>query len=968
MSESKPDYKDTIFLPKTSFSMRGNLTEKEPAMAAKWHEQGLYQSIREARATAKPFILHWGPPYANGHLHAGHALNGILKDVVARSRTLMGYNAPLVPGWDCHGLPIEWKIEEKYRKKGKKKEDVAINEFRKECREFARDWVKVQSEEFERLGIACDTKTPYITMDYASESAIAGEFLKFLESGAVYKGVRPIMWSPIEKTALADAETEYQDKTSPAIYVSFPIKNDNGLKLDSAKFVIWTTTPWTIPGNRAIAYGPDIQYVVLDVKATSEDSQVEIGSQYVLAHELHESLAKALGITDFTILKSFVGTDLDGMICHHPLRSFGYDFDIPLIEGHHVTTETGTGLVHTAPGHGPDDFELGKKLGLEIADTITDNGVYADFVKGFAGTHVYKADPLVMEALAEQGNLVHKGSIKHSYPHSWRSKAPLIFRTTPQWFIKMDGEDGDKSLRQKALTAIEETTWIPKQGENRIRGMVEDRPDWCLSRQRTWGVPITLYTHKDTGEVLSDKAVNQRILSIFAEEGCDVWFDDDHSRFLAPNYNPDDYQPCRDILDVWFESGSTQGFVLENRDDLQRPADLYLEGSDQHRGWFQSSLLVGCGTRGDAPYKTVVTHGFTVDAKGHKMSKSAGNTISPIDIANDMGVEILRLWVVSCDYTDDLRIGKDILKHQQDIYRRYRNTLRYLLGALDGSKPTDMSSISDLPDLERWVLHKLDELYKDFLQSTETVDYQGFYSRLHHFCSVDLSAFYFDIRKDSLYCDGHADTRREATLAVMHQVFHYLIKFLAPVVPFTAEEAWKAYDDSHGSIHLELLEAPHETWHNPDLDHQVTKVRDMRSIMTAELELARKDNLIGSSLQARVIAYDPERLIDSLGLSTGDLEDLLIVSQVEIKSETHPEGKPGLSAQIFKATDEKCDRCWKVLPEVGTSSNHPTLCGRCETVVASLLLGAGVHESLEQSSHDANDLSHVTTNSSIDGA
>lgn len=1000
MTNSHQTYKDTIFLPKTSFSMRGNLAQKEPKLVASWKQKNLYQHIRNHRLDHKPYILHWGPPYANGHLHAGHALNGILKDIVTRSRTLLGYNAPLVPGWDCHGLPIEWKIEEQYRKKGIKKEDVPIVKFRQDCREFAQKWVTVQSKEFERLGIACDTDHPYITMDFASESSIAGEFFKFLESGLVYKGVRPIMWSPIEKTALADAEMEYQDKKSPAIFVAFSIKENQTVIPDQAKFVIWTTTPWTIPGNRAISYGPDIDYVVVSADTVTEDSEVQAGEIFVLAKDLYGNLCEIFGISEPTLVKTIKGSELAGMICHHPLQSMGYDFDVPLIPGHHVTTETGTGLVHTAPGHGPDDFELGKKHNLEIADTINDNGVYCDFVHGFAGTHVYKADPLVIEALKASNALVHQSTIKHSYPHSWRSKAPLIFRTTPQWFIHMDKHDDKqsskqvttkaKTLREKALAAIESTTWLPSQGKNRIQGMVQDRPDWCLSRQRSWGVPIPLYTHRETGEILIDKCVNKRILAAFEKNGCDIWFEDNHQQFLAPDYDAKDYVPCKDILDVWFESGATQGFVLEDRPELQRPADLYLEGSDQHRGWFQSSLLVGCGTRDEAPFRSVVTHGFTVDAKGYKMSKSTGNTISPIDIAEDMGVEILRLWVVSCDYSDDLRISKDILKYQQDIYRRYRNTLRYLLGALADSKPTSLADTQDLPPLERYVLHKLDELYKDFIKSTESVDYQGFYSRLHHFCSVDLSAFYFDVRKDSLYCDSVNSRNRNATIAVMHQIFTYLVQFLAPVLPFTAEEAWQTYSQNlsnqnrsdqnqdntsknledffiSDSLHLSKLAPPHDTWEDQDLLEQFQTIRELRSSIMGELEKVRKDGLIGSSLQAHVIAYDPASLLRSMDLSAQDLEDLTIVSKVIIKNEAPAAELPhwnDVSFHIEKAVDEKCERCWKILPEVGQSSNHPTLCNRCESVVESLKNQQNDdYESLQKESVESKTLDNIFTDS-----
>ncbi len=930
------DYKETIFLPKTDFSMRGNLAQKEPAMVKKWQDDGLYEKLRAKRKGAEKFLLHWGPPYANGHLHVGHALNGILKDLVTRSYSLLGYDAPLVPGWDCHGLPIEWKIEEKYRKSGKRKEDVPLNEFRQECRQFAGKWQQTQAEEFDRLGLCADTENPYITMDFSSEAAIAKELLTFVEKGAVYKGVRPIMWSPIEKTALADAEMEYQDKKSPAIYVSFKVMKASMPVLENACLIIWTTTPWTIPGNRALAYGDDIDYVALKIEGVAEGSLAKVGETLILAEALYKDICTEVGITDFSILETFKGSDLEGSICAHPFVKQGYDFEIPVISGHHVTTETGTGLVHTAPGHGPDDFELGKKFGLAIADTINDNGVYAESVKYFAGVHVFKADPAVMDLLQEVGGLLHKSTITHSYPHSWRSKAPLIFRTTPQWFISMEHSlEGKESLRELALSEIKKTKWIPEQGENRITGMIKDRPDWCLSRQRAWGVPITLYTHKETGKILQDKAVNERILKIFETEGCDVWFGEDHSRFLGSDYAQEDYTPCKDILDVWFESGATQGFVLEDRPDLYRPADLYLEGSDQHRGWFQSSLLVGCGTRGNAPYKTVATHGFTVDSKGLKMSKSVGNTISPLEVAKEMGIEILRLWVVSCDYTDDQRIGNEILKYQQDIYRRYRNTLRYVLGALSAYNPAHDVDYAEMPALEQWVLHRLNDTQKDFKKCLEEVDFQSFYSRLHTFCSVDLSAFYFDIRKDTLYCDGETSIERRATLTVMKQIFEHLVHWLAPVLPFTAEEAWSSYKPGSESIHLSTMPAVQEQWHNKDVVRVYESVRDQRAVMTAALELARKEGIIGSSLQAKVTVYDPEKTLDA----QINFAELSIVSQLEIKIETPPqEGymDKGLTVFVEKATDQKCERCWKILPDVGSHPDHPGACSRCVLVVESL--------------------------------
>lgn len=916
------DYKNTIFLPKTNFAMKGNLTVLEPQVLQSWQEIDLYQKIRNARRGASKFILHWGPPYANGHLHVGHAFNGILKDVVCRAQTLLGKDAPLVPGWDCHGLPIEWKIEEKYRAAGKRKEDISVAEFRQECRDFAHHWIKVQKDEFQRLGICFDYDNPYITMDFKAEAAITSEIFKFLENGALYKGVRPIMWSVVEKTALAEAEIEYLDKKSSSIYVRFPIIKSANPSLQGACAVIWTTTPWTLPGNRAIAYGPEIEYVAIQTNS----------EKLLLAEPLLTSVCQEIGIDQYHIIERLPATALAGTICHHPLHRLGYEFEVPLVAGAHVTTEAGTGLVHTAPGHGEDDFEVGKKYGLEIPETISDDGHYFEHVPCFAGIHVFKADQAVIQKLQEQSMLVYQTTITHSYPHSWRSKAPLIFRTTPQWFISMD----KTALRQKALAEIKNSTWFPSQGENRLSSMIQNRPDWCISRQRAWGVPLPFFVHKKTGELLIDSALNQRIVEVIESEGCDAWFTSNPERFLAPDYPAQDYEPIKDIVDVWFESGSTQGFVLEGRPDLARPADVYLEGSDQHRGWFQSSLLVGCGTRGNAPFKTVVTHGFTVDEHGRKMSKSLGNTLDLQEATDAFGAEILRLWVVSCDYSDDLRIGKELLKHQQDIYRRYRNTLRYLLGALDNYKQDSTVTYQELPLLEKWVLHKLSDLNNFYHEAVNNYAYQPFYSRLHSFCSSDLSAFYFDIRKDCLYCDNVQDTKRKAALMVMDQVCHYLILWLQPVLCFTSQEAWQhRYGDEKGLLQTATLMPMPQEWLDREFANAFETVRDHRRLVTGALERARADGLIGSSLQAKVILYDPDHQLNK----QFDVSELAIVSQFEVRSEdvlasafTVPEVKK-MGVVVELAAGNKCERCWKVLPEVGHHPVYLDLCQRCASVV-----------------------------------
>ena len=668
----KVDYKNTVFLPKTDFAMKANLATREPEFLEQWNNIDLYATLRRQSKDRKKFILHFGPPYANGHIHIGHALTETLKDIVNKTYQMLGYDAPMVPGWDCHGLPIEWKIEESYRDAGLNKDDVDLLEFRAECRTFAAKWVDVQKEEFKRLGIIPDWKAPYSTMDFKTEARIIEQLGKFLLNGSLYQGQKPVMWSVVEKTALAEAEVEYNDHTSDSIYVAFPITKTPLPILKNCAAVIWTTTPWTLPGNRAIAYGDDIEYSVL--KMDKHQNPV------LIATDLVTDFLSQLEIETYELLGTLKGNTLSGVVCAHPLHGHGYDFPVPFLPGDHVTTEAGTGLVHTAPGHGLEDFELGEKFDIEVPLTVGDDGRYYDSVPEFAGVHIFKANPKVIEAIEKKGLLLHTTKIIHSYPHSWRSKAPLIYRTTAQWFISMDKSD----LRSNALKAIEQVSWVPTQGKNRIRSMDESRPDWCLSRQRAWGTPMTLFIHKQTREVLRDAEVHARIVDAVAIEGGDTWYTSEASRFLGSKYNADDYEKVTDILDVWFDSGCSHEFVLKDREELTWPADLYLEGSDQHRGWFQTSLLEACGTIGEAPYRQVLTHGFTLDEKGHKMSKSQGNTVAPTTVINSLGADILRLWVVSVDYTEDHRIGNEILKYQEDIYRRFRNTLRYLLGALEG--------------------------------------------------------------------------------------------------------------------------------------------------------------------------------------------------------------------------------------------------------------------------------------------
>ncbi|HYZ22950.1 MAG TPA: isoleucine--tRNA ligase [Rhodopila sp.] len=926
-SDTQRDYRDTVFLPQTSFPMRGDLPKKEPAILARWDAMDLWGKLRTASKGRKLFILHDGPPYANGHLHIGTALNKILKDVVNRTRQMAGYDANYIPGWDCHGLPIEWKIEEEYRARKQDKDAVPILNFRAECRSYAEHWMGVQAKEFRRLGVEGGWGERYATMDRGSEAAIAAEICKFLLNGSLYRGLRPVMWSPVEKTALAEAEIEYHDHTSTTIWVRFPVVKASVPALDGAAVVIWTTTPWTLPGNRAVAAGAGFDYVVIRVDGVAEGSLARVGEKLVVAEGLLSAVAKDAGITAQTVLATLKGAELAGTVMAHPLRGRGYEQDTPLLLGDFVTTEAGTGFVHIAPGHGEDDFDLGRAHGLDIPETVGDDGTFNAWVPLFAGIHVYKAGDPVSAALAAAGNLLARGKLVHSYPHSWRSKAPLIFRATPQWFIPMDGPHG---VREKALEAIAATRFIPDQGRNRIGSMVAARPDWCISRQRAWGVPITVFVEKHTGEPLRDPKVVARIIEAFEQEGADAWYSSDPSRFLGNDYNPADFEQVMDIVDVWFESGSTHAFVLEKR-GLPWPADLYLEGSDQHRGWFHSSLLEAVGTRGRAPFKAVLTHGFVNDERGRKMSKSLGNTVAPDEVCDKYGADILRLWVMSSDTTDDLRIGPEILKQQAELYRRLRNTLRWVLGSLDGYTEAEALAYAEMPELERWVLHRLTELDARIRAAVESYDWTGVYPELHNFCAVDLSAFYFDIRKDTVYCDRPDSLRRRAARTVLDVLHRYLCAWLAPVLCFTAEEAWCARFGDETSVHLELFPSPPAEWRNEALAAKWDTIRTQRRRITVPIEEARKADLIGSSLQAAVEL--PVNEEHAILLDEAAWAEIAIVSSVRLV----PDPAEPL-ATVTPAAGEKCARCWRVLPEVGTNRKHPSLCLRCVDAVESGLV------------------------------
>lgn len=931
-------YKDTVFLPKTDFPMRGDLPQKEPAILKAWAETNLYEKIRAASKGKDKWVLHWGPPYANGRAHMGHAFTKSLKDIVNRCKQMEGFDAPLVPGWDCHGLPIEWKIEEQYREKGLNKDAVPVPKFRAECREFAQKWASLQAEDFIRLGVCGDFQHPYMTMAKHSEAVIAREIHKFVTNGLLYRGVKPVMWSVVEKTALAEAEIEYKDHKSITIWVKFPVVNAAHPALAGAKIVIWTTTPWTMPSNRAVAAGEAMNYGVFQ----------HGDEKLVVALSLAESVREAAKIESWTKITELKGSDIIGTICAHPLRGQGYEFDVPVLKGDFVTEDTGTGFVHIAPSHGEDDFYLGKAAGLEIPDNVADDGTFRPHVPLFAGLAVYnqkgemdQGNFAPIKAIDEAGNLLAKASIRHEYPHSWRSKAPVIFRTTPQWFVALDKKiaGSDKTLRETALQAIKDTKWYPAAGENRITAMIAGRGDWCLSRQRVWGVPIALFVHNQTGEVLADPAVCDRIVKAFEEEGADAWWTRPASEFLGDAYNAGDYTQIFDTADVWFDSASTHAFVCDERPDLKWPADLYLEGSDQHRGWFHSSLLESCATRGRAPYNSILTHGFVLDEKGYKMSKSLGNVTDPNDVLAQYGADILRLWTVTSDYSEDVRIGKDTLKNAADLYRRIRNTFRFLLGALDGFTEAEKIAASEyaaMPELERLVLHWLADVDADIRGAIAQHDYSTMIQRLHLFCSNELSAFYFDIRKDRLYCDRPDGFERRACRTVMFHVFECLVSWFAPLICFTTEEAWshrpEALSPGIDSVHLTTFPTLSPSWKNPELARKWDAVKQVRRVVLGALEPKRADKTIGSSLEANPHIFVSPAVAQNL--EGVDMAEVAITSQATLSVGDIPAGAftlsdvAGVGVVFALAEGQKCQRCWKILPDVGSDPDYPELSRR----------------------------------------
>ncbi len=986
------DYSETLFLPKTDFPMRAGLPQKEPEILARWAKLDLYGALRAAAKGRPRFVLHDGPPYANGNIHIGHALNKILKDVVTRSQQMLGYDSNYVPGWDCHGLPIEWKIEEEnYRAKGKPKPDfsnaAALVEFRRECRAFAAHWIEVQRAEFMRLGVTGDWMHPYTTMEPFAEAHIARELMKFAANGMLYRGSKPVMWSVVEKTALAEAEVEYEDYVSDTVWVKFPIvsaaiwqgntrsqtpRNLEPLGLARASVVIWTTTPWTLPGNRAISFSSKISYGLYEVVDAPSENWAKVGDRFLLADRLAIDVFRQARVTAFKKIREIPSDILKGLICSHPLKSAGtYGFLVKLLDAAHVTDDTGTGFVHTAPSHGREDFDvwMENKAELEAAGintqipyTVDADGRFTDQAPGFTGKRVLTekgekgdANEAVIRALIDAGMLLARGRLKHQYPHSWRSKKPVIFRNTPQWFIAMDKniDRHNDTLRHRALAAIKATRWVPAAGENRITGMIESRPDWVISRQRAWGVPIALFIReKPDGsvDILQDPEVNVRIVEAFEDEGADAWYAPGaRGRFLGKLAN-EGWQKVDDILDVWFDSGSTHAFVLEDprafpalahirrkAQNAEGPAGdeavMYLEGSDQHRGWFQSSLLESCGTRGRAPFDVVLTHGFVLDEDGRKMSKSLGNVTAPQDVIKQAGADILRMWVCAADYADDLRIGPEILKTTVDTYRKLRNTLRWMLGNLAHYEAADRVAFEKMPELERLMLHRLAELDPLIRQAYADFDYKRIFAALNAFMTVDLSAFYFDVRKDVLYCDPYSSTTRKACLTVLDHLFRATVCWLAPMLCFTAEEAWLAREPNAQSVHLEPFPTIPPAWRDDALAEKWRKLRNVRRVVTGALELERAGKRIGSSLEAHPLVFVADKeLFDAV--VDADLAELCITSGAAlVEGEGLPEAfrlpdLAGVAVVPELAQGKKCARSWKISPSVGLDPQFPDVTPR----------------------------------------
>ena len=907
--------KDTLQLPKTAFSMKASLPIKEPQILEKWEKNKIFEKLRKNSKGKEKFVLHDGPPYANGHIHMGTALNKILKDIIIRFHQMSGKDSVYVPGWDCHGLPIEWKIEEQYKKKKKNKDEVPIQDFREECREFAKKWIEIHIKEFKRLGVVGDFENYYSTMSFEAEAQIVRELGKFLLDGSLYQGFKPVFWSTVEKTALADAEVEYMDHTSNTIYVPFKIKDSKQGFLKDASVIIWTTTPWTIPANKALAFNSNIEYSVIEINELENFKEKKI----VVATNLIESIIKDCEIEKYKILKTFKGKNLAGTICSHPFLKMDFHYDVPMLDAQFVNLEQGTGIVHCAPSHGPDDYNLCLKNNIPSQYTVDNAGLYTKEIPYFTNTHIFKADPIVIEKLKEQNRLLKNDKLNHSYPHSWRSKAPLIYRATPQWFISMQKND----LRKKAIKAINETVFYPSKGKERLLSMVDGRPDWCVSRQRVWGVPLPIFINKKTKEPLRDQKVIDRIASKYEKQGSDCWFTDEPKEFLGDGYEPKDFEKLNDIVEVWFDSGSTHSFVLEKRKDLKWPADMYLEGSDQHRGWFHSSLLESCGTRGRAPFESILSHGFVVDGKGLKMSKSTGNVISPDEILKNYGADILRAWVASSDYTEDLRIDKNILAQHAESYRKIRNTFRFILGNLkDNFEKQELEKLDfkKFDELEQYILHKLFIIDKSVKENLQNYNFHKLYKELLNFCTLDLSSFYFDIRKDVLYCDNLNSKKRKDCVIVLNIILESLLKWFAPILVFTTDEIQSLINKSvEDSIHEHVFVEIPNKWKNSNLNDRWEKLFKIKQEANIAIEEKRSNKEIGSSLEAEIKITTDSKNFDLLqGL---DLAEYFITSNAEkFKSEKKNE----LKIEVNKANGIKCPRCWKIL------ANN---CKRCKDAI-----------------------------------
>ncbi len=904
--------KESLQLPKTAFSMKANLPNKEPGIIQHWEKMDLYKKLREKSKGKEKFVLHDGPPYANGHIHMGTALNKILKDMITRFHQMNGKDSIYVPGWDCHGLPIEWKIEEQYKKKKKNKDEVPIKDFRQECREFAESWIDVHIKEFKRLGVVGDFDNYYSTMSYGAEAQIVRELGKFLLDGSLYQGFKPVLWSTVEKTALADAEVEYMDHTSNTIYVGFKVKETDKDFLKDTSIIIWTTTPWTIPANKALAFNSNIDYSVLEIGNLQNFKEKKI----VVATNLIKEIINVCEIKSYKELKKFKGSEFKNTICSHPFLKMKFDYNVPMLDAQFVNLEQGTGIVHCAPSHGPDDFNLCLKNNIPSLYTVDDSGLYTKEIPFFEKIHVFKADNIVIEKLKEQEKLLKNDKLNHTYPHSWRSKAPLIYRATPQWFISMQKND----LRKKAIKSINETDFFPKKGKDRLLSMIEGRPDWCVSRQRVWGVPLPIFINKKTKEPLRDQKVIDRIATIYEKQGSDCWFTDDPKVFLGDNYDPNDYEKLNDIVEVWFDSGSTHSFVLEKRKDLKWPADMYLEGSDQHRGWFHSSLLESCGTRGKAPFKSILSHGFVVDGKGMKMSKSMGNVISPEDILKNYGADILRVWASASDYSEDLRIDKNILIQHAESYRKIRNTFRFILGNLkDNFEKQDFEKINlaEFDELEKHILHKLFVISNSVSENLKSYNFHKLYKELLSFCTLDLSSFYFDIRKDVLYCDDLNSKKRKNCVTVLNIILESLLKWFAPILVFTTEEIYSLINGKNESIHENNFVKIPSDWKNDKLDQKMSELFKIKQQANIAIEEKRISKEIGSSLEAELkLSTNDEKLAL---LNNLDLAEYFIVSKAEKKLSNKYE----IEISVNKASGKKCERCWKILENKCGRKNCP---------------------------------------------